>query len=83
MMTSNTSSVCCTHWNASVLIILTLGLFSALLLSACMLGTCWNRSVIAGSSSTKVTDSTDGYFSTSRTAMPSPPPSTATLRGAP
>ena len=39
------------------------------------------KSVIAGSSSTKVTDSTLGYFNTSRTAMPSPPPSTATRLG--
>jgi hypothetical protein len=37
---------------------------------------------MAGSSSTSVTDSTVGYLRISRTAMPSPPPSTATRRRA-
>jgi hypothetical protein len=36
------------------------------------------RSSCADSSSTSVTCSTPGCFSTSRTAMPSPPPSTST-----
>ena len=39
-----------------------------------------NSPVIAGSRSTRVTDSTFGYFRISRTASPSPPPNTSTRR---
>ena len=42
-----------------------------------------NSCVMRGSSSTSVMCSTDPYLSTSRAAMPSPPPSTSTFFGAP
>ena len=38
-----------------------------------------NSRVICGSSSTSVIDSTERYLRISRTAMPSPPPSTSTF----
>src|SRR5712692_3531324 len=81
-MKSKLSAFESTHGNASALMTCTRGESRDLSLSLVSMGFEEKILVISGSRSTSVMLSTWGYFRTSRTARPSPPPRIRTRRGA-